>query len=134
MTKFLSLAIICSVFAFASESSRPTLNPDQAQRLVLAALTTQQQSLPGVATEPYNDPHSSRFMFFTVIWAARPQQSVVVGNYAVDPYTGDVWSASAACDELSNPKLRALQRTFRDALRLSQFEYRRLKTKGPLCD
>jgi hypothetical protein len=73
-------------------------------------------------------------MFFTVVWAAGSKQSVVVGNYAVDPYTGDVWSATAACDEMSNPKLRSLQKALRDALRLSPSEYTRLKTKGPLCD
>ena len=134
MSKFLTLAMLCSVFAHASEPSRPTVNQDQAQRLVLGALTTEQRSLPGVATEPYKDPHSSLFMFFTVVWAAGPKQSVVVGNYAVDPHTGDVWSATDACDELSNPKLRSLQKTIHDALRLSPSEYKRLKTKGPLCD
>src|SRR5580692_4301031 len=110
MIRYLSLAILCTLFAFASQLSRPSLSPDQAQRLVLAALTTEQRSLPGIAAEPYIDPYSSRFMFFTVIWAAGPKQSVVVGSYAVDPDSGDVFSAASGCDELSNPKLRALQR------------------------
>jgi len=73
-------------------------------------------------------------MFFTVVWSAPENQSVVVGNFAVDPYTGDVWNASSECDELTNPRLRALQKTVREALRLSQSDYKSLKVKGPLCE
>jgi hypothetical protein len=129
-----ALAFLVAVFAPVSQADRPTLNPEQSRSLVLAALTQQQRNLPGIEAETFNNPHSSRFMFYTVVWAAGEDQSVVVGNYAVDPYTGDVWSATSACDELSNPRLRALQKTVRQGLKLSQSEYKLLRTKGPLCD
>jgi hypothetical protein len=134
MKKLLALAALCSVFGFASEPARPKLNRDQGERLALAALTAQQRKLPGVGADPFDDPHSPRFMFFTIVWESGPKDSVVVENLAVDPYTGDVWSATSSCDEISNPELRALQRTFRHTLRLSPSEYKRLKTKGPLCE
>jgi hypothetical protein len=106
----------------------------QAQGLVLKALTAEQKRLPGLAAEQYQDPNSSRFFFFTVTWAAGPGQSVVVGNYAVDPYTGDVWSAVVACEELRNRTLQVLQGRLRQSLGLSEAQYKRLKTKGPLCE
>jgi len=129
-----ALALLVAVFAPVSQADRPTLNPEQSRSLVLAALTQQQRKLPGIEAETFNNPHSSRFTFYTVVWAAGEDQSVVVGNYAVDPYTGDVWSATSACDELSNSRLRALQKTVRQGLKLSKSEYKLLRTKGPLCD
>ena len=109
------------------------ITPDQAKGLVLASLTPEQKKLPKLGAERYDDPSSSRFMFFTVTWEGRPNQSVVVGNYAVDPYTGDVWSAVIECYEQSNRQLRSIQARIRSSLGLSHPEYMRLKTKGPLC-
>ena len=134
MKRLFALVTLCSVLGFASEPARPKLNRDQAERLALAALTAEQRKLPGVGADLSDNPYSPRFMFFTIVWNSGPKDSVVVANFAVDPYTGDVWSATSSCDELSNPELRALQRTFRHTLRLSPSEYKRLKTKGPLCE
>ena len=67
-------------------------------------------------------------------WAGTPNGSVVVGNYAVDAHTGDVFSATVGCEEEKNKNLRALQTRIRASLHLSQAEYQRLKTKGPLCE
>jgi hypothetical protein len=59
---------------------------------------------------------------------------VVIGNYAVDPSTGDVWSATSSCDELSTHALRRLQTKIRARIGLSDAEYKRIKSKGPLCE
>jgi hypothetical protein len=105
-----------------------------AKALVMAALTTEQRRLPRLEAEAVDAPNASRFLFFTVIWEGRPRGSVVVGNYAVDSYTADVFSATASCYEESNGRLRALQQKLRADLHLSRLQYRRLKTKGPLCE
>lgn len=104
-----------------------------AKALVMAALTPEQRRLPRVEAE-VDSPTASRFLFFTVTWQGLPRGSVVVGNYAVDSYTGDVFSATVSCYEESNERLRALQRKLRADLHLSRLQYRRLKTKGPLCE
>jgi hypothetical protein len=57
----------------------------------------------------------------------------VVGSYAVDLFTGDVFSATAYCHEEKNKNLEAIQKQFRTTLNLTQGEYERLKTRGPLC-
>jgi len=130
----LFLASFCAIAASAGDLNEHKITIDQARTLVMASLTSQEQRLPKVEAEPYDAPPSSRFMFFTVTWEGTSNGSVVVGNYAVDPYTGDVFSATASCYEESNKRLAALQAQLRAKLHLSQSEYRRLKTKGPLCN
>jgi hypothetical protein len=88
----------------------------------------------GPIADLYDDPNTSKFLFFTVTRAGPPNASVVVGNYAVDPHTGDVFSATLGCDEEKSKNLRALQTRIRAILRLSRSKYQRLKTKGPLCE
>jgi hypothetical protein len=135
MKRLFFLALLLFTFgivAWPTEPSRITI--PQAKELVLASLTAQQRQLPKLTVDPYNESGASRFWFYTVTWEGLPKGSVVVGNYAVDPFTGDVFSAVASCDELHTKKLQALQEEIRAALHLSKAEYQRLKTKGPLCE
>jgi hypothetical protein len=106
----------------------------QAKALVMASLTAEQRRLPKLGLVPYADSNFSRFLFFTVTWEGLPEGSVVVGNYAVDPQTGDVFSAVASCHEEDNQRLRTLQAQVRATLHLSTSGYKPLKTRGPLCD
>lgn len=109
------------------------IDADQAKALVIACLTPKQRRLPSLGVEPYKDPNSSEFLFFTVTWTGTPNGSVLVGNYAVDACTGDVFSATSACQEEKNQHLEALQKKVRASLHLTKAEYEKLKTKGPLC-
>jgi hypothetical protein len=134
MRTFVTLVIYLQL-ATACPQDLPNrmITPAQAKALVLAALTPEQRRLPKLDANQYQDPNSSRFLFFTVTWGAKPNQSVVVSNYAVDPHTGDVWSAVIECTELRNRHVRTLQAQIRSSLKLSHSDYTRLKTKGPLC-
>lgn len=130
----LLLASLCAANASAVDHPDRTITADQARALVLASLTPEQRRLPSLGADPYKDTNTSKFLFFTVSWAGTPNGSVVVGNYAVDPHTGDVFSATVGCEEEKNKNLQALQTRIRASLHLSQSEYQRLKTKGPLCE
>jgi hypothetical protein len=119
----------------AADPPTHKITNNQAEELVMASLTAQQRRLPKLEAVPDDSPGlSSKFMFFIVTWEGTPNGSVVVGNYAVDPYTGDVFSATRECYEERNKRLAALQVRIRAKLHLSQAEYRRLKTRGPLCE
>lgn len=133
-TVLLLLAFLHSTIATAVEHPEHKMTAEQARELVIASLTAEQRRLPSLEAEQYDAPDSSQFVFFTVTWRGTPNGSVVVGNYAVDSYTGDVWSAVIGCYEVKNKKLSALQSQVRATLHLSQSEYQRLKTKGPLCE
>jgi hypothetical protein len=110
------------------------VTPSQARELVLASLSPEQRRLPSLGVDPYKDPNTSKFLFFTVSWEGTSNGSVVVGNYAVDPYTGDVFSATVGCEEEKNRGLEALQKRVRGELHLADAEYQKLKSKGPLCE
>ncbi len=131
---FLLLVSLCATIAWAGEPPERKITTAQARALVMASLTAEQKRLPKLEAEQYDAPGPSKFLFFTVTWEGTPKGSVVVGNYAVDPYTGDVFSATISCHEEKNKRLQALQVQVRANLHLSQSEYRRLKTKGPLCE
>jgi hypothetical protein len=136
MRRFLAF-FVASLFASVVGVTSPPehrITSDQAKALVLASLTRQQERLPKMEAEPFVPPSPSKFLFFTVTWEGTPNGSVVVGNYAVDPYTGDVFSSTISCYEEKNKKLEALQAQIRAKLHLSQSDYQRMKTNGPLCD
>lgn len=124
----------CGATAGAVVTPENKITNDQARALVMASLTAQQRRLPKLEAEPFDAPESSKFLFFTVTWEGAPNGSVVVGNYAVDPYTGDVFSATSSCNEEKNKRLRTLQAQIRSELHLTRSEYLRMKTNGPLCE
>lgn len=127
------LAFICVKTAWASDLPDHKITENQAEALVMASLTAQQRQLPKVEVDKDESSGSSRFLFFTVTWEGTLNGSVVVGDYAVDPYTGDVFSATRECYEEKNKVLEALQAQIRATLHLSQLRYQQIKTSGPLC-
>lgn len=125
---------LCAAAASTVESAQQRITNEQARTLVMASLSDEQRRLPKVEAEQFDAPYASKFLFFTVSWEGTPKGTVVVGNYAVDPFTGDVFSAVIECKMEKNKRLLTLQKQIRASLHLSQSEYKRLKTKGPLCE
>src|SRR5882672_9229027 len=107
ISSLLFVALTAVTAATADHAPERRISTVQAKALVMAALTSEQRRLPKLGED--QDPASSWFWFFTVTWAGPPEASVVVGNYAVDPYTGDVFSSTASCYEYTNKRLRTLQ-------------------------
>jgi len=117
----------------------------QAKALVMAALRPDEKRAPGLAFDmgeghdpnkisTYIDLDNPRFLIFHVVWATT-EGSDLIGFYNVDAYTGDVFSATGqTCNGIQNKKLAALQKRVRRSLRLSDAQYRKLKTAGALCD
>ena len=93
MRKFIVLCLLMTLglpTAMASGTAERKITVEQARSLVMASLTAQQRRLPKVEAEHFDNPDnpSPKFWIFTVTWEGLPQGSVVVGIYAVDPYTG----------------------------------------------
>ena len=111
------------------------LSVAQEKQLVTAAIPAKLKRLPAFQIDDvYHDPNSQRFDFFQALWTGLPNGSVVVGSYAVDPATGDVFDAVSSCNELSTASLRKLQVRIRLQLGLTNSRYHKIKTKGPLCE
>jgi hypothetical protein len=126
----LIMAFCMPVVAQQKEPGQITVN--EATQLVLAALPSKTKQLPKFGLEGGLDSSDPRFYMFEAYWAGAPNGSMVIGNYAVDASTADVWNAPAACDELSTPALRKFQKQVRSRIRLSPTEYRKKKRRCPL--
>jgi hypothetical protein len=108
-------------------AGRNKITDAQARALVMASL------YPGkyknLSIESDSKVNATRFVIYSVIFP--------IGEgfylYSVDFYTGDVFSPSMECHEFKNNKLRTLQRKIRRSLHLTDAQYRKIKTLGPLC-
>ena len=118
--------------AVAQQKASRRVTVCEAKQLVLAALPSRTKKLPKFGLEGGLDSHDPRFYVFEAYWAGAPNGSMVIGNYAVDASTADVWDAPAACDELSTPALRKFQKQVRSRIGLSPTEYRKKKRRCPL--
>jgi hypothetical protein len=116
----------------AAQHPGTRVSVEEAKKLVLAALPSSAKQLPKFGLEGGRDPDSAGFYVFMAYWAGAPNGSVVIGHYAVDASTADVWNAVMACEELSTPALRKLQARVRSRIGLSDAEYRKRKRRCPL--
>lgn len=122
------------MFCAAAGASEPKVSGSEAKALVMAVLTAQQRKLPNLEIIPDHTPLWPRFWYFAVTWKGPQRGSGVIGNYAVDPLTADVFSSTRECGEEMNRRLAALQAQVRRAIHLTQAKYERMRTRGPLCD
>ena len=109
-----------------------SVSVEDAKTLVLAALPSKTKQLPKFELGGGDDPLYPHFYVFQALWAGAPNGSVVVGHYAVDKTTADVWNSVMACDELTTPAVRRLQAKVRSRIGLSPAEYQKKKRRCPL--
>ena len=128
------VVLLASIFGHAADHAASVVSLDEAASLVEAAMPAKLKRLPKFELEQFKDGDRPRFYFFTTTWEGLPNGSVVIGNYAVDQRTGDVWDAVTSCDELSTHVLRRLQAKIRLHIGLSDSGYHKIKSSGPLCD
>jgi hypothetical protein len=131
---FLATAACAANVTAAAPAREITLT--EAQALVTAAVQGPgTKMLQGFGVEHLENDDSPAFFFLSALWSppADFQGSVVVGNFAVDKRTGDVWSA-VYCHEESSRYLRSRQALLRKQLGMSESAYRHNRRHGPLCD
>ncbi len=112
-----------------------SISTETAAELVRAALDGTKErptKLPGFRLELMERPLDSTFYFFEVTWSSPTWASPLVGSYAVDPKTGDVWDG-IVCRQFKGSKLEELQRAARRKIGLTDGEYRKLRRHGPMC-
>src|SRR6185369_14677891 len=108
---------------------------EMAANLVHAALKGEgagATELPGFRLELMNKPVDARFYYFEASWSNPQPAGVVIGHYAVDPFTGDVWNG-IVCSEITSRSLRKVQRKVRHSLGITEERYRKLRRQGPMC-
>jgi hypothetical protein len=107
---------------------------DQARELVMKALKAETKftRLPKFGLDDYSDPYFPGFFFFEATWdnPHHPPASVVLGHYAVNRKTAEVWEA-VGCHRLSPPTIKPSQKSLRKAIGLSEQEYQKLSAGAP---
>lgn len=127
-------ATILSDMAFSADRPR-MVSVDEAKSLVIAATPPKTRKLPKFEVDLENEGVPvGEYYTLDAVWAGLPDGSMMIGSYAVDPLTGDVFDTAIECDELSTPELRKLQARIRSQIGLSDSEYHKIKKKGPLCN
>lgn len=121
----MSIAMLSGVSMAASEVSL-----DQARQLVVVALSV--HGLP-VVLEHVVIKVEPDFIFFEQIDPDKAHLAVM-GTYAVNRRTAEVWDTGGHCSLLQSAGLAAAQRALRSQLGLSAAELGRGATKKPECD
>jgi hypothetical protein len=88
--------------------------------------------LPGYTVEPASRKADFPDFYFFQPLHYDPGGVAVIGYFAVDERTGDVWDG-VVCRKLNSRQLRSLQKDVRKRIGLTDQAYRRIVRSGPMC-
>src|SRR5260370_41672409 len=77
-------------FSTISLAHGRTISQSTARKLVREALVTMNQDGPSVKITRFRDDHAREFYTFDATWP-NPDGDPLIGYFAVNPWTGDVW-------------------------------------------
>jgi hypothetical protein len=122
----LLLALVASMGS--AQPPRQRISLEEARKLAYEVVKVHN---PGA--ELNNSPRSfdPDFYFFAATWP-NPNGSPIIGYFAVNPWTGDVWN-SAGCEHFTSKALAKLQQGIRARLQVSRAEFVKLRAKKPMC-
>jgi hypothetical protein len=132
------LAGICLVASLAAwgREQLTAVTENEAHRLVLSTLTAAARRLPGMRFDRGNPAslngaqHPERFYLFEVTAETPGDASPVLGHFAVNKDTGDVWDA-VACTKYASPEITQFQHQRRTHAGLSEKTFRRMSAQAP---
>jgi len=102
---------------------------DEARKLTIQALDPKVRKLPKLSLDNYGTKENLTFYQFAVTWD-NPKGSVMVGFFAVNRVTGDVWKL-VVCRRIESENLRRLQLMIRKQINLTSQEYNKFHDKVP---
>ncbi len=128
------IAILCLVlassFTVGESTSARKLTVEEGRALVLAAIDPRTTKLPHFGIDQSHDKYSPEFYHFDV--TAETGGSPVIGFYAVDPITADIWNG-VLCERISSSRIHKVQTALRAKIGLSSAEYKEKRRPGPMC-
>ena len=119
---------VCLHARSQQEQTPPRISVDNARRLVDEVVKVHNPGATVSATQGNLDPE---FYVFGATWP-NPTGSPMIGYFAVNPWTGDVWDFNA-CKHLESRSLKKLQDGIRKKSGIGRSMYLKLRTKSPLC-
>jgi hypothetical protein len=120
---FVSLAV-------QAHASNARLLVKEAEKLVEAAIYPNRGQ---AVLQELRIPEEPDFIFFEAI-DPNPDHSAHMGTFAVNSWTGDVWSTAGFCIRVSSPRLTEMLKSIQSHSPLKATELDRLGVKKPICD
>jgi hypothetical protein len=111
-----------------AQSQRQKISLREAKQLAYEVIKVHNAGADLINSPRSFDPD---FFFFAATWA-NSSGSPIIGYFAVNPWTGDVWN-SAGCEHLSSKRLERLQQDIRKRFHFSSEDYAKLRAKKPMC-
>jgi len=134
MTKLHTMLLVCLCLLAASavdaQSPGQRLSIDEAQKLVEAAIYPNKTN---AELDHSRDSDEADFIVFEAV-DPNPDHNGDMGFYAVNEWTGDVWTTAGSCSRLNSSKLINMLRNIRKRSKLSVSEFDMLRAKKPICD
>jgi hypothetical protein len=121
------LTLTVSVSAGSPKHEPRKINVQEARKLAYEAVKVHNPGADLSSTPRGDDPD---FYFFAATWP-NPAGSPVIGYFAVNPWTGDVWDEG--CRRLESPSLKKLQAQIRKRFGFRKGKYLELRAKKPVC-
>lgn len=125
----IALVAVLLPFGSGAESVSPSIRRAEAKELVAEAI---KMNNAGADILSYANPRESAFYFFVATWP-NPRGSPIIGYYAVNRHTGDVWETGGHCTRIYTSSLIAMQSTIQKRLKLGQSAISRERERRPLC-
>lgn len=124
------LALLVGAPVSLARAPRPIVTQKEAKVLVMKGLAAIKLRAAVDYMPVQNDP---RFYIFEAI-TSNPDVAAVVGHFAVNIYTGDVWDLAGHCTHISSNTLNMHLANIRHESRVSDKAYGRLRHYKPECD
>jgi len=115
-----------------AESKPLTITIEQGRQLVYALLKQSGCTAGTCAVDRLSNNYFPQFIFYQAFWP-NPSGSPLIGSWAIDPQTADIWDANL-CAEYSSSAVVRLQQRLRKRIGVTQDTYKKLKQRPPMCD
>lgn len=123
--------IFLSLSAAAGTNQSRKLTLAEARDLARLALAPSARTLPDLRFDPYQGYQGRPGFYWFEITASVPDDvSPILGHYAVNQATGDVWEP-VQCKQVTSSDLSALPRRIRKRIALADQDLRRLSKMAP---
>lgn len=127
----LNLAIFLSLPTAARSDRSRKLTEAEARKLARLALAPNARTLPNMRFDTFEGyPGRPGFYWFEITASVPDDVSPILGHYAVNQATGDVWEV-VGCWKVTSSELTTLQRRIRKTISLSDQDLRRLSKVAP---
>ena len=131
MKTLVSMVSVCECLFFAGGSARGRdLTDIEAQRLVVLSLGKKVSSLPHFGLNSYQDQSAADFYVFEATAEHPNSGSPVIGQFAVNKATGDIWKLGI-CERMRSDALARAQEAVRKKIGISLRQFQESTVKVP---